>query len=49
MNRPTAIQAADIPATNMAPGRPSSIQPLMSEAPADSAATDGFSWRPPSI
>lgn len=33
----------------MAPGTPSSSQPDMSEAPADSAATPGSSLRPPSM
>ena len=49
MIRPMAIQDSDRPVAKMAPGRPISIQPLMSDAPADSEATAGFSWRPPSM
>ena len=42
-----AIQLSEIPATKMAPGRPISSQPLMSEAPADSAVTKLPMLRPP--
>jgi len=47
MIRPMAIQLSDRPATKIAPGRPISNQPLMSEAPADSAVTKLPRLRPP--
>ena len=49
MIRPIAIQASEKPVAKIAPGKPISIQPDMSEAPADSEATAGFSWRPPNM
>ena len=49
MIRPIAIQDSEKPVAKMAPGKPISIQPLMSEAPADRAATAGCNWRPPSM
>ena len=49
MMSPTAIQAALRPETKIAPGSPISIQPLISDAPADSAPTAGCSFRPPSM
>ena len=42
------IQAADIPDIYIAPGSPINIQPLISEAPAESAVTAGESCLPPS-
>ena len=45
--RPTTIHASPAPSANTAPGRPSSSQPLMSEAPAESAATGAGNALPP--
>ena len=42
-----AIQLPLIPVKNINPGSPSKSQPLISEAPADSAATTGFNPLPP--
>ena len=49
MVRPIAIQLSEMPERKMAPGRPISNQPLMSEAPADSAVTTLPKLRPPRI
>ena len=45
---PAAVQAAAAGWLTASPGSPSSSQPLMSEAPALSAATQGPMRRPPS-
>lgn len=42
-----AIQLSEIPEMKIAPGSPISSQPLMSEAPAESAVTIGPKLRPP--
>src|SRR5699024_7360322 len=47
--KPTAIQILESPTLYILPGSPISIQPDMSEAPADKAVTHGPILRPPSI
>ena len=47
MVRPMAIHASLSPLRYTAPGRPMSSQPLMSDAPADSAVTKLPRLRPP--
>ena len=47
-NSPIPIHASTSPLAYSAPGRPSSSQPDMSDAPAESAATPGDSPRPAS-
>ncbi|CAH0326164.1 hypothetical protein SRABI106_04577 [Rahnella aquatilis] len=49
MVRPMAIQLSEIPEIKIAPGNPINSQPLMSEAPAESAVTTLPKLRPPRI
>ena len=44
-----AIQDSDKPVRKIAPGKPMSNQPLMSDAPAESAVTKLPKLRPPKI